>query len=192
MDEMVGRHHRLNGHGFEQALGDGEGQRSLECCSPWGRKESDTTERRNNSNLTFKFHLYLQKDIFSSGARQRFFFFSVTIQFSSVQSLSHVRLFAVKSLLQHHSSKASVLQYSAFLMVQLSYPYMTIGKTIALTRWTFVGKVISLLFNMLSSLVIALLPRNKILSCWHQNLIHICKVEMTLLLSLLVLDRFLF
>ena len=61
----------------------------------------------------------------------------------------------LKSLLQHHSSKASVLQQSAFFIVQLSYPYMTLGKTIALTRWTFVGKVISLLFNMLSMLTIA-------------------------------------
>ena len=67
-------------------------------------------------------------------------------------------LFAVqgtlKSLLQHHSSKVSILQPSAFFMVQLSHPYMTTGKTIALTRWTFVGKVMSLLFNMLSRLVI--------------------------------------
>ena len=65
----------------------------------------------------------------------------------------------LKSLLQHHSSKASILQCSAFFIVQLSYPYMTTGKTIALTRQTFVGKVISLLFNMLSRLVIAFLPR---------------------------------
>ena len=67
----------------------------------------------------------------------------------------------LKSLLQHHSSKASILQCSAFFIVQLSHPYMTTGKTIALTRQTFVGKVISLLFNMLSRLVIAFLPRNK-------------------------------
>ena len=66
----------------------------------------------------------------------------------------------LKSLLQH-SSKASILQHSAFLMVQLSHPYMTTGKTIALTRWIFVGKVTSLLFNMLSRLVIAFLPRSK-------------------------------
>ena len=65
----------------------------------------------------------------------------------------------LKSLLQHHSSKASILQRSAFFIVQLSHPYMTPGKTIALTRWTFVGKVMSLLFNMLSMLVIAFLPR---------------------------------
>ena len=69
----------------------------------------------------------------------------------------------LKSLLQHHSSKASILWHSAFFRVQLSHPYMTPGKTIALTRWTFVGKVTSLLFNMLSSLVVAFLPRRKCL-----------------------------
>ena len=67
----------------------------------------------------------------------------------------------LKSLLQHHSSKASILRHSAFFRVQLSYPYMTTGKTTALTRWTFVGKVMSLLFNMLSRLVITFLPRSK-------------------------------
>ena len=67
----------------------------------------------------------------------------------------------VKSLLQHHSSKASILQHSAFFMVQLSHPYMTTGKTIILTRWTFLNKVMSLLFNTLSRLVIAFLPRSK-------------------------------
>jgi len=74
-------------------------------------------------------------------------------------------LFAVqgtlKSLLQHHSSKASILWHSAFFIVQLLHPYMTTGKNIALTRWSFVGKVISLLFNMLSRLVIAFLTRSK-------------------------------
>ena len=67
----------------------------------------------------------------------------------------------LKSLLQHHSSKASILLCSAFFIVQLSHPYMTTGKTIALTRWTFVSKVISLLFNMLSRLVMTFLPRGK-------------------------------
>ena len=67
----------------------------------------------------------------------------------------------LKSLLQHHSSKASFLRHSAFFIVQLSHPYMTTGKTIALTRWTFVGKVMSLLYNMLSRLVITFLPRSK-------------------------------
>ena len=68
------------------------------------------------------------------------------------------------SLLQHHSSKASILWHSAFFIFQLSYPYMTTGKTIALTRWTFVGKVMSLLLNMLSRFIIASLPRSKHLS----------------------------
>ena len=66
----------------------------------------------------------------------------------------------LKGLLQHHSSKTSILLHSAFLRVQLSHPYMTTGKTIVLTRWTFVGKVMSLLFNMMSRLVIAFLPRS--------------------------------
>ena len=67
----------------------------------------------------------------------------------------------LKSLLQHHNSKASILWCSAFFIVQLSHPYMTTGKTITLTRWTFVDKVMSLLFNMLSRLVITFLPRSK-------------------------------
>jgi len=76
----------------------------------------------------------------------------------------------LKSLLQHHSSKASVLQCSAFFIVQLSNPYITTGKTIALTRQTFAGKVMSLLFNMLSRLIIALLPRSKhLLISWPQS-----------------------
>jgi len=76
----------------------------------------------------------------------------------------------LKSLLQHCSSKASVLQLSAFFIVQLSHPYMTTGKTIALTRWTFVGKVMSLLLNMLSRLVITFLPRSKrLLISWLQS-----------------------
>ena len=76
----------------------------------------------------------------------------------------------LKSLLQHHSSKASILRSSAFFTVQLSHPYMTTGKTIVLTRWTFVGQVRSLLFNMLSWLNIAFLPRSKRLSTsWLQS-----------------------
>ena len=77
---------------------------------------------------------------------------------------------ALKSLLQHHSSKTSILQYSAFFIVQQSHPYMTTGKTIALTRQTFVDKVMSLLFNMLSKLVVIFLPRNKrLLISWLQS-----------------------
>ena len=76
----------------------------------------------------------------------------------------------LKSLLQHYTSKASILRCSAFFMIQLSHPYMTTGKTIALTRWTFVGKVMSLLFNMLSRLVITFLPRRKhLLISWLQS-----------------------
>ena len=112
--------------------------------------------------------------------------------FGSVQSLSfnispsneHSRLISfrmdwldllaaqgtLKSLLQHHSSKASILLHSAFFLVQLPHLYMTTGKTIALTRWTFVGKIMSLLFNMLSSLVITFLPRSKrLLISWLQS-----------------------
>ena len=77
----------------------------------------------------------------------------------------------LKSLLQHHSSKASILQRSAFFRVQLSHPYMATGKTIALARWTFVDKVMSLLFNMLSRFVITFLPRSKhLLISWLQSL----------------------
>ena len=77
----------------------------------------------------------------------------------------------LKSLLQHHSSKAPIFQHSAFFIVQLSHPYMTTGKTIALARRTFVGKVLSLLFNMLSRLVTAFLPRSKrLLVSWLQAL----------------------
>ena len=77
----------------------------------------------------------------------------------------------LKSLLQHHSSKLSILRYSAFFIVQLSYPYMTTGKTIALTTRMFLGKIMSLLFNMLSRLVITFLPRSKcLLISWLQSL----------------------
>ena len=76
----------------------------------------------------------------------------------------------LKSLLQHHSSKESILLSSAFFIVQLSLPYMTTGKTITLTRWTFVGKVMSLLFNILSRLVITFLPRSKrLLISWLKS-----------------------
>ena len=77
---------------------------------------------------------------------------------------------ALKSLLQHHSSKTSILQCSASIIVQLSHPYMTTGKIIGLTRWTFVSKVMSLLFNMLSTLLITFLPRSKsLLISWLQS-----------------------
>ena len=174
---MVGWHHRLDGNDFTQAPGVGDGQGSLGYCSPWGHKESDTTER-----LAFSLLLLLLPSIFpsirvfskKSVLRIRwpkYWSFSFSISPSNEYSgLISFRtdwfdLLAVqgilKSLLQHHSSKASILWCSAFFTVQLSHPYMTTGKTIALTRWTFVGKVMSLLFSMLPRLVIAFLPRGK-------------------------------
>ena len=107
-----------------------------------------------------------------------------SFSFSIIPSKEHPRLISfrmdwldllavqgtLKSLLQHYSSKASILQCSAFFTVQLSHPYMTTGKTIALTRQTFVGKVMSLLFNMLSRLVITFLPKSKhLLISWLQS-----------------------
>ena len=89
----------------------------------------------------------------------------------------------LKSLLQHHSSKASILQHSTFFTVQLSHPRMTTGKTLALTRWTFVGKVMSLLFNMLSRLVITFLPRSKhLLITWLQGMVEEFKSKETMLI----------
>ena len=110
----------------------------------------------------------------------KYWSFSFSISPSSVYSglilfrIDWLDLLAVqgtlKSLLQHHSSKASILQCSGFFIVQFWHPYMTTGKNIALTRWTFVGKVMSLLFNMLSKLVLAFLPRTKhLLISWLQS-----------------------
>ena len=109
---------------------------------------------------------------------QKYWSFSVSISPSNEYSglisfrMGWLDLLAVqrtlKSLLQYHSSKASILRCSAFFTVQLSHPYMTTEKTIALTRWTFVGKVMSLLFKMLSRVVITFLPRRKLLS-WLQS-----------------------
>ena len=110
----------------------------------------------------------------------KYWSFSVSISPSNEYSglisfrMDWLDLFAIqrtlKSLLQHHSSKASILQRSAFFTVQLSHPYMTRGKTIALTRRTFVGKVMTLLFNMLHRFVITFLPRSKcLLTSWLQS-----------------------
>ena len=110
----------------------------------------------------------------------KYWSFSFNISLSNEQSglisfrMDWLDLLAVqgtrKSFLQHHSSKTSILQHSTFFIVQLSHPYMTTGKTIALTRWTFIDKVMSLLFNMLSRLVITFLPRSKhLLISWLQS-----------------------
>ena len=117
--------------------------------------------------------------LFTSGG-QKYWSFSFTISpYNEHSGLTFFRmdwldLLAVqetlKSLLQHHSSKASILRCSVFFIVQLSHPYMTTGKTIAFTRWTFVGKVMSLLFNMLSRLAIAFLLQSKcLLISWLQS-----------------------
>ena len=117
--------------------------------------------------------------LFASGG-QKYWSFSFSISLSSEHPglipfrMNWLDLLAVQgtlnSLLQYHSSKASILLHSAFFIVQLSHPYMTTGKTIALTRWTFVSKVMSLLFNMLSRVVITFLPRNKhLLISWLQS-----------------------
>ena len=105
------------------------------------------------------------------------FSFSPSIEYSGLISFRidwfhlHAVQGTLKSLLQHHSSKASILQHSVFFMVQLSHPHKTTGKTIALTIWTFVGKGMSLLFNMLSRFATAFLPRNKhLLILWLQSL----------------------
>ena len=107
------------------------------------------------------------------------FSFSPSSEYSGLISfrIDHFDLLAakgtIKSLLQHHSSKVSILLHSASFMVQLSHPYMTTGKTIALTKWTFVGKVMSLLFNTLSRFVIVFLPRSKSLNFMTLVTIHI-------------------
>ena len=115
---------------------------------------------------------FLVSQFFASGGQSIGVSASASVLPMNIQELISFRmdwldLLAVqgtlKSLLQHHSSKASILQHSSFFIVQLSHPYMTSGKTIALARWTFVGKVMSLLFNMLSRLVITFYPRGK----WH-------------------------
>ena len=267
---MVGWHHQLNGHEFEQVLGVGDEQGSLVCWSPWGLKETDMTEQLNWRLWLFAMkqqstdsalmdphsHLPTEPDhwhsplcnisrcapvpwlsqaccflvakscLFAtswSAASQAFLSFTIfssllkLMSIDSVMPFNHlilccpllppslfpsIRVFSseltlhirwpknwsfsvsinpsteysglisfridwfdllavqgtLKSFLQHHSSKASILQHSAFFMVQLSHPYMTTGKTVTLTMWTFVSKVVSLLFNMLSRFVIALKP----------------------------------
>ena len=121
--------------------GKSHGQRSLVDYSPWGRKESDTTEQ---------LHFIIISNEYSG-------LISFRIDWPDLLAVQGT----LKSLFQHHSSKASILQCSAFFMVQYSHLYMTTGKTIALTRWTFVSKVMSLLLSMLSRFVIAFLPKGK-------------------------------
>ena len=166
--------------------GKSHGWRSLEGCSLWGCWGSDTTERlhfhfslscigEGNGNPLHCSCLENPGDgeawwaaVYGvAQSRTRLKWLSTSKEHPGLISfrMDLLDLLEVqgtlKSLLQHHSSKASIIRHSAFLTVQLSHPYVTTGKTIALTRRTFVGKVMSLLFNMLSRLVITFLPRSK-------------------------------
>ena len=126
---------------------------------------------------TVKEKAWLWLAVRTSHRKDNFFFFWIAPKSQAVLisfRMDWLDLLAVqgtlKSLLQHHSSKASILWSSAFFIVQLSHPYMTTGKTIALARWTFVGKEMSLIFNMLSRFVITFLPRSKhLLISWLQS-----------------------
>ena len=144
--------------------------------SPWGRKESDSTDQLH-FNFLLRPSIFPSIRVFSNESAfhimwPKYWSFSLSNSSSNEYSglissrMDWFDLLAVqgtlKSLLQHHSSKAAILQHSAFFMVQLSHPEMTTGKTIALAIWTFVGEVRSLFFNMLSKFVIAFLPRKSI------------------------------
>ena len=144
------------------------GQRSLVCYSPCGHKEldmirSDQIRSVAQSCLTPKYWSF-SFNISPTNEHPGLNFFSMDwLDLLAVQG-------TLKSLLLHHSSKPSILLHSAFFTVQLSHPHMTTGKNIALTRWTFVDKVMSLVFNMQSRLVITFLPRSKhLLISWLQT-----------------------
>ena len=150
-DEMVGWHHRLNGHEFEQTLEDGKGQRSLACWSPWGPwgpKELVTTEWTTMA-FCIRWPKYWHFSFCISPSNEHPGLISFRMDWLDLCTAQ----VTLKNLLQHHSSKTSILRCSVFFIVQLSHPYMTTGKTIDLTKWTFVSKVMSLLFNMLSRFV---------------------------------------
>ena len=156
-------------------------QASMSITNSWSLLKLMSIESVMPSNHLILCHpLFLPLSIFPSIRWPKYWSFSFNISPSNEYSgliafrMDWLDLFAVKgtlkSLLQHHSSKASTLQCSVFFIVQLSHPYMTTGKTIALTRQTFVGKVMTLLFNMLSRLVIAFLPRSRyLLISWLQS-----------------------
>ena len=143
-------------------------------------KQSHSPSSSSTPNFNLSQHQGLFQWVSSSNWWPNYWHFSFSISPSNEYSglisfrIDWFDLLAVqgtlKSLVQHHSSKASILQCSAFFIVQLSHPYMTSGNTIALTRWTFSGKVMSLLFNMLSKLVITFFPRSKrLLISWLKS-----------------------
>ena len=148
---MVGWHHQCDRHEFEQAPKVGDGQGSLACCSPLLFLPSIFSSIRISSSelvlcIMWPKYWSFSFSISPSNEYSGLFYFRMDwLDLLAVQG-------TLESLLQHHNSKASILWRSAFFIVQLSHPYMTTGKTIALPRWAFVGKVMSLLFNMLSRL----------------------------------------
>ena len=134
--------------------------------SPRESQESTPTSQLKPSTLCMRWPKYWSFSLSISPSNEHPELISFRMDWLDLLAVQGI----LKSLLQHHTSKASILQHSAFFIVQLSHPYMTTGKTIALNRWTFVGKVMSLLFNMLSRLVIIFLPRIKsLIISWLQS-----------------------
>ena len=172
---MVGWHHRLNVHPNSQSLGKLLSIESvmpsnhLILCQPLLLLTSIFPSIRvfsNESVLCIRWPKYWSFSFSISPSNEYLGLISFRMDRLDLLAVQGT----LKSLLQHHSSKASILWHSAFFIAQLSHLYMTTGKTIAVTRQTFVGKVLSLLFNMLSRLVIAFLPRSKrLLISWLQS-----------------------
>ena len=189
-DKMVGWHYQLNRHEFEQVLGVGDGQESLVCYSPWGCRVrhgwlnwTEPTELNCHPLLLLPL-TFLSIRVFpiESVLHIRWpKYWSLTFSISPSGEYSGLSSFRIdwfdlavegtlKSLLQHHHWKASILWHSAFFIVQLSHPYMTTGKTIALTRWTFVSKVMSLPCICYLGWSFSFLPRSKrLLISWLQS-----------------------
>ena len=159
-DEMVECHSQLNEHEFELTLGVGDAiQPSYPLLSPsppaFNLFQHQVFSNESALCIRWPKNWSFSFNIIPFNEHPRVISFRMDwLDLLAVQGI-------LKSLVKHHSSKASILRCSAFFIVQLSHPYMATGKTITLTRWTFVGKVMSLLFNMLSRLVITFLPRSK-------------------------------
>ena len=166
---MVGWHHRHNRHGFGWTPGVGDATQPSHLCRPLLLLPPIPPSTRifsNESTLRMRWPKYWSFSFSISPSNEHPGLISFRMDWLDLLAVQGT----LKSLLQHHSSKASILRRSAFFTVQLSHPYMTTGKTIALTRQTVVGKVMSLLFHMLSRLVITFLPRSKcLLISWLQS-----------------------
>ena len=163
---MAGCHYRLGGYEFEEAPGVGDAiqpSHPLSSPSPPTFTLSQHQGLSNESVLCIRWPTYWNFSFSISPSNKYSGLISFRIDWLDLLALQ-------RTLLQHHSSKASILCCSVFFIVQLSYPYMTPGKTVTLTRWTFVVKLMSLLLNMLSRLVITFLPRSKgLLISWLQS-----------------------